>query len=313
MVDIYIISIGSEEAINNMNNTLLNKVDKQTILAHDVGLLEDLYEDNKINVWGLVPGRGINQPNVRQWQRFKPHDIVIFVPSKYNLIVTEILATTRNKDLANTLWGADKNGQTWELIFFVRILSIIEKDKRSFLRELGYSEKDTLRGNRKITDRFFSKYPSIDAFLDINLETFMSPESFSDDIAKQTVETVLPSRLKKEERLAHLKDLADKALQDKSRDYIEVNGKRIKRKAILVAYVKERDNYTCRACGFTFRKKDGEFYVEVAHIKPLSEGGPDDPENMVALCPNCHKKLDKGDKEARNEVIEALKRNGVNI
>jgi 5-methylcytosine-specific restriction protein A len=67
------------------------------------------------------------------------------------------------------------------------------------------------------------------------------------------------------------------------------------------------------ACGFTFKKRDGEFYVEVAHTKPLSQGGPDDPENMVALCPNCHKKLDKGDKEARNEVIEALKRNGVNI
>ena len=53
--------------------------------------------------------------------------------------------------------------------------------------------------------------------------------------------------------------------------------------------------------------------MEVAHIKPLSEGGPDDPENMVALCPNCHKKLDKGDEKARNEVIEALRKNDVGV
>ena len=308
-MEVYIIPIGSENAVNNMNNTLLNKVDKQSILANGVTIDENLYEDNKINVWGLIPG----PQNTRQWQRFKPHDIVIFVPSKYNLIVTEILEITKSKDLANTLWGIDKNGQTWEMIFFVKILMIIEKDKRSFLNELGYSEKDQLMGNRKITDRFISKYRSVENFLNLNLEIAVSPESFSDDIATQTVENVLPSRLSKEERFEHLKELVKKALQDKFRDYIEVNGKRIKRKTILVAFVKERDDYKCKACGFTFKKKDGENYVEVAHIKPLSEGGPDDPENMVALCPNCHKKLDVGNEKARNEVLEALKKNGVNI
>jgi predicted restriction endonuclease len=229
------------------------------------------------------------------------------------LIVTEILETARSKNLANTLWGSDKNGQNWELIFFVKVLGIIEKGKRSFLNELGYSEDDPLMGNRKITDRFLSKYSSVENFLSLNLETAVSSESFSDDIATQAVGNVLPSRLSKEERFEHLKELAQKALQDKSRDFVEVNGKRIKRKTILVAFVKERDNHTCKACGFTFKKKDGESYVEVAHIKPLSEGGPDDPENMVALCANCHKKLDKGDEKARNEVIEALRKNGVNV
>ena len=287
IADIYIMPIGSEDAVNHMNNTLLNKVDKQTILANGVTINEDLYEDNKINVWGLIPG----QQNTRQWQRFKPHDIVIFVPSKYNLIVTEILETTKSKDLANTFWGIDKNGQTWELIFFVKVLGIIEKDKRSFLNELGYSEKDQLMGNRKITDRFIPKYQSVEDFLNLNIETAVSSESFSNDIATQAVENVLPSRLSKEERFEHLKELVQKALQDKSRDYIEVTGKRIKRKTVLVAFVKERDNNTCKACGFTFKKKDGESYVEVAHIKSLSEGGPDDPENMVALCANCHLKL----------------------
>jgi 5-methylcytosine-specific restriction protein A len=34
--------------------------------------------------------------------------------------------------------------------------------------------------------------------------------------------------------------------------------------------------------------KHGRALLEVDHIKPLAEGGPDIPSNMIALCPNCH-------------------------
>ncbi|PMP89919.1 MAG: hypothetical protein C0171_06085 [Caldisphaera sp.] len=288
-----------------MYNTLLNKVDR-TVISKFVQIKDSLYENDKINVWGLVPG----PQNERQWSRFRPGDIVIFVPSKYNLIVTKILAKERNRDLANTLWGEDKNGKTWELIFFVKILNIIKKDKRSFLRELGYSEGDQLIGNRKITDKFFSKYSSIDNFIDQHLEDSISPEYLSDEIATQVVQNVLGR--KSNRRKKYLERLKEEALKQNSRDYIEVKGKRIKRKAIFVAYVKERDGYKCRVCNFTFKKKDGENYVEVAHIIPLSEGGLDHPDNMVCLCPNCHKKLDLGDDDVRKEIIDVLKSKGLN-
>jgi 5-methylcytosine-specific restriction endonuclease McrA len=54
----------------------------------------------------------------------------------------------------------------------------------------------------------------------------------------------------------------------------------------------------CRAMGICencknkapFNKKsDGEPYLEVHHIIPLSEGGDDTVENAIALCPNCHR------------------------
>lgn len=32
-------------------------------------------------------------------------------------------------------------------------------------------------------------------------------------------------------------------------------------------------------------------YLECHHILPLAEGGPDEIENAVALCPNCHRKM----------------------
>jgi 5-methylcytosine-specific restriction protein A len=36
------------------------------------------------------------------------------------------------------------------------------------------------------------------------------------------------------------------------------------------------------------KDRHGRALLEVDHIKPLAEGGPDIPSNMIALCPNCH-------------------------
>lgn len=38
-----------------------------------------------------------------------------------------------------------------------------------------------------------------------------------------------------------------------------------------------------------FRRLDGEIFLEVHHIIPLSEGGEDTVANAEALCPNCHR------------------------
>ena len=36
---------------------------------------------------------------------------------------------------------------------------------------------------------------------------------------------------------------------------------------------------------------EGGFYIEGHHLIPLGEEGSDDPNNVVILCPLCHKKL----------------------
>lgn len=66
-----------------------------------------------------------------------------------------------------------------------------------------------------------------------------------------------------------------------------VNTYRVYRSAKLVKRVKKRDNFTCRACKFTFRKQ----IVHVHHLDPLSERkSPKEttPDDLVTLCPNCH-------------------------
>lgn len=64
------------------------------------------------------------------------------------------------------------------------------------------------------------------------------------------------------------------------------------RLAEVVAYVEERANGICELCAkpAPFKRANKEPFLEVHHIIPLSEDGPDIVENAAALCPNCHRK-----------------------
>ncbi|MEW5655297.1 HNH endonuclease signature motif containing protein [Streptomyces cinereoruber] len=51
---------------------------------------------------------------------------------------------------------------------------------------------------------------------------------------------------------------------------------------------------------------DGQALLDVDHIDDLALGGADLPENMVALCPNCHRVKTLG--RSRDELREVLRR-----
>ncbi|HDY7423099.1 TPA: HNH endonuclease [Vibrio vulnificus] len=53
-----------------------------------------------------------------------------------------------------------------------------------------------------------------------------------------------------------------------------------------------------------FKNAKGEPYLETHHIVWLAKGGDDTPENTVALCPNCHKKMHIVDDAKDVEVLK---------
>ena len=60
-----------------------------------------------------------------------------------------------------------------------------------------------------------------------------------------------------------------------------------KRNQEIVKLAKQRDNYTCRVCGFSYQKK----IVEAHHLIPISNKSNEYEikiENLITLCPNCH-------------------------
>lgn len=61
----------------------------------------------------------------------------------------------------------------------------------------------------------------------------------------------------------------------------------------IIAWVCEEADGHCEACNEAapFNRTDGSPYLEVHHVRPLSEGGPDTTDNAIAGCPNCHRRL----------------------
>ncbi len=81
-----------------------------------------------------------------------------------------------------------------------------------------------------------------------------------------------------------------------------------KRSAYIKAYVLRRAAGICESCGepAPFRKSGGEPFLEAHHIQRLSDGGPDDPEWVGGICPNCHREAHHGEEaEVVNERLRS--------
>jgi predicted restriction endonuclease len=65
----------------------------------------------------------------------------------------------------------------------------------------------------------------------------------------------------------------------------------------IIEDVKRIYDNRCQICGFTFKEKNGEFYSEGHHLIPLSEGGTQERDNIVILCPNHHRMIHYADVE----------------
>lgn len=63
------------------------------------------------------------------------------------------------------------------------------------------------------------------------------------------------------------------------------------RSTAIKLYAKKRASGICEGCNETapFETKSGP-YLEVHHLTRLADGGADLPQNVIALCPTCHRK-----------------------
>ena len=56
-----------------------------------------------------------------------------------------------------------------------------------------------------------------------------------------------------------------------------------------------------------FARPDGTPYLEPHHTRRLSDGGPDHPRWVAAVCPNCHREVHHGTKgQEKNRSLQAL-------
>lgn len=108
----------------------------------------------------------------------------------------------------------------------------------------------------------------------------------------------------------NIKALRDAALS-KSPMSLEKKEKRelvYYRSEALKLYVVLRSKGLCEGCEneAPFRTKTGPF-LECHHVHRLADGGPDHPKNVVALCPNCHRRAHYSiDAQSFNNKLKAV-------
>lgn len=83
-------------------------------------------------------------------------------------------------------------------------------------------------------------------------------------------------------------------LEPSEPETIIVNHKTYKRDNKTIALIKILRDFKCQICSTSILKKNGEKYVEGAHIKPKHQKGAETPDNIILLCPNHHKEFDIG-------------------
>jgi 5-methylcytosine-specific restriction protein A len=74
-------------------------------------------------------------------------------------------------------------------------------------------------------------------------------------------------------------------------------------------YVLARAKGHCQGCDAPapFLRVDGTPYLEPHHLRRVSDGGPDHPAFVIALCPNCHRRVHAGVDGAKyNSELMAL-------
>jgi hypothetical protein len=76
----------------------------------------------------------------------------------------------------------------------------------------------------------------------------------------------------------------------------------------IIQAFKKASDYKCQFpnCGQRIKKKNGGYYIEVAHIKPVYKGGKSVLGNLIVLCPNHHKEFDFGELEIRDQTISNI-------
>lgn len=123
----------------------------------------------------------------------------------------------------------------------------------------------------------------------------ISSESFpliENDELNETIEI----KEKKTRKLSN-HELAERATKLKhasttNNTYRKVTSKKYDRNELVKEYARRRAAGHCQLCDEPAPfESNGVPFLEVHHVKWLAEGGPDTVDNVVALCPNCHRKM----------------------
>lgn len=146
MRKIFIVTASGSEAYGHYQDTIKRKRSLKEIsrfISPDKNkILNNVYHGRGFAIWGATPGSG----NTATWTKMDQGDYVIFYQQGNLILIGEVAYKLRNKELAYFLWGGNKQGETWEYIYFIINEKEIKVPAEIFNQYLGYRSNFTPQG-----------------------------------------------------------------------------------------------------------------------------------------------------------------------
>jgi hypothetical protein len=308
---IYLAPRSGEQSAENFKKTVeggyrkselasfLSDADKSALASREI-----LY------IWGNRPG------GKGPWENMQIGDYIFFYQKGFITYTSKLLHKTHNKPLADSLWGIDESGQSWEYVFFADELTPVRIDYSLMKTLAGYKPNAVVQGfqsyNEVGLNNVIEQYGSVNNFIDLyRIDPTGNELSILEVISNKSEAETTPEDLVKIDEITKDVDLdlVISKLRERNKDIalerVEAVVTKLKRDTMAVKALKEMYKDKCQVCGIRIRKADGGYYCEVAHIVGLWQQGQDNISNMLVLCPNHHKMLDYGSMEIDIKTLEA--------
>lgn len=283
------------EAMAHFEDTIENGVSMELLRnklpKNEFEKLKELGE-TKVKVWGMVPTKeGIDRS---EWRNLNEGDWVIFYAKKGFYYIAKVYMKVHNAGLASTLWGTDKNGKTWEYIYFIKEGKQIQVKYEP--TKLGYALNHVIYGAMLLDEE------------KSNIMKGLLEESEGKILEEDQIE---PTEVEENELIRSVKE--PKTPEEAEKEIIEISKnvgsepveERIKTAKILSRnpkfsrLIKEKSKYVCEICGAQpFTKPNGMPYAEAHHKEELAKSRIDNPSIMICVCPTCHKVIHYGDNKS---------------
>jgi len=260
-------------------------------------------EKQKLFIWGN------QEAKASSWEKMDLGDFVAFYTKGEFVYVGKCILKKKSEALARNLWGNVPDKElTWEYTFFLDEIRPISIPLPVIIDLSKYDEKMIVQGFMPINEEGMTNilkfYGSLTSFFDSyssGMETkdfiFLDKLSKKEEPSSKDLEKVdkIFTKINPDVLLKEY----EQRLSSEKPEVIESKVIRIKRNQTIVKMMKEKYDNKCQICGFTFEKKSGGNYSEVAHIIPIEsrESGVDTPSNLAVMCPNHHKMHDLGNLE----------------
>ena len=213
-----------------------------------------LTENNSKFVWSFHKG----QIKKNIWTKISDGDFVYFSVSENNFtVVGHVSKKITDKKIGHVMWPNNRDAEKiTHFLLFNKLdsISVLYHDMTSYAKSKILAP---ISGIYEIKKEYYDRLQVQ------NKNTIRKPKKF-----------ILPKSINK----------------TPGKDMYEVN--RFLRDSTLVKKLKTHYDNKCQICGFTFKYDKDKFYSEVHHYNPLEEGGNDDMNNMIVVCPNHHSQFD---------------------